>query len=132
MPFSWLLISGLILAGSSGVLLRYAIVQVCIASLASTSWANFPVGTWVANMVGCLLAGLVLGLQSDAAWLTPALRTILVVGLLGGLTTYSSFIVECFTMLQAGDWAKCASYTLTSLALGLLLVWAGSKLAAAL
>lgn len=130
MPFSWPLLSSLILAGSTGVLLRYAIVQTCIASLASTPYATWPVGTWTANMLGCLLAGFLLGMHSDVAWLTPALRTVLVVGLLGGLTTYSSFMVECFTMLQAGEAIKCVGYGVISLTLGLLLVWSGAKLAA--
>lgn len=128
MPFSWSILTGLIFAGSAGVLLRYAIVQVCIVSLASTPYATWPVGTWAANMLGCLLAGFLLGVQSDAAWLTPALRTILVVGLLGGLTTYSSFMVECVSMLQAGEGLKCLTYGVISLSLGLLLVWSGTKL----
>ena len=128
MPFSWPVLSGLILAGSTGVLLRYAIVQTCIAMLASTPYATWPVGTWAANMLGCLLAGFLLGLHSDVAWLTPALRTVLVVGLLGGLTTYSSFMVECVSMLQAGESLKCLAYGGISLSLGLLLVWAGNAI----
>ena len=127
MPFSWPLLSGLVMAGSTGVLLRYAIVQACIMALAQSPLATWPVGTWAANMLGCVLAGVVLGI--DHAWLPPALRTVLVVGLLGGLTTYSSFMVECFSMLQAGHIARCVGYGVISLALGLILVWGGATLA---
>lgn len=88
-----------------GALLRWA------AGLwLNTVWAGFPLGTLLVNCVGGLLVGAAL------AWLTHApselLRLLLVTGLLGGLTTFSSFSVESLILLQQGRFGLAAWHTL--------------------
>jgi CrcB protein len=65
---------------------------------------TFPFGTLVVNVVGSLLIGLFAGAMShhsrDAAWLQP----LLIVGLCGGLTTFSSFSLQTWNLLQSRRW----------------------------
>jgi CrcB protein len=72
-------------------------------------WSGFPLGTLTVNCVGGLLIGLAL------AWFqrmpNELLRLLLVTGLLGGLTTFSSFSGESLLLLQRGEWALAAAHT---------------------
>lgn len=90
---------------------------------------GFPWGTFAANLVGCLVAGFVL------VWLegrgTSALlwRAFLMVGVLGGLTTYSALIVELY-LLQRGNGPHWGGiYLAASLVGGMGLLWLGMLLA---
>lgn len=65
---------------------------------------SLPPGTLAANWLGGWLIGIVLGLLVWLPQLAPEWRLFLVTGMLGGLTTFSSFSAEIFTNLQAGRW----------------------------
>ena len=89
------------LAGAIGALSRYGL------SLAANRFINesFPFGTLIVNVLGCFLIGYImhLGLTTD---LIPATwRVALTVGLLGGLTTFSSFSHETVKFIEDGAWA---------------------------
>lgn len=93
---------------------------------------GMPWGTLASNLIGSFAIGFL------AVWLEgrgqAALywRAFLIVGLLGGLTTYSSLMIECLLMARgerAGHWLPYLGLTLV---LGLLLVWLGAKAAATL
>jgi len=75
----------------------------------NAKWAGFPLGTLLVNCVGGLLIGALL------LWLerTPNefLRLLLVTGLLGGLTTFSSYSVESLILLQRGQWGLALLHT---------------------
>lgn len=79
----------------------------------NTVWGGFPLGTLVVNCVGGLLIGVAL------AWFerTPneALRLLLVTGVLGGLTTFSSFSGESLVLLHRGQWTLALGHTLAHL-----------------
>ncbi|MBQ0061803.1 MAG: fluoride efflux transporter CrcB [Bacteroidaceae bacterium] len=93
-------------------------------------WLNgsYPVGTLLANVLGCFLLG------AFNAWLSKyypnyaTLRLLLVVGFCGGFTTFSTFMNENFMMLRGGQLLLSAGYAALSLAVGLLAVWGGNKL----
>jgi CrcB protein len=70
-----------------------------------------PLGTLTANLVGGLLMGMVLGVLQAAPALSPALKLLLTTGLLGGLTTFSTFSAELVGLLQQGrlGWAAAAA-----------------------
>lgn len=94
--------------------------------------SGFPWGTLVVNLLGCFLAGLLLvwleGRGPSALWW----RAFLMVGVLGGLTTWSALIVE-MTLLNRTDgpsWA--AAYLGLSLVGSLALIWVGMRLGASL
>lgn len=92
--------------------------------------ATFPVlplGTLVANLVGAYLIGLLMGLFSLVSTLPPELRLFLITGLLGGLTTFSTFSAEAVTLITRGQisWAitHILVHVLGSLALTGLGLW---------
>lgn len=73
-------------------------------------WLNalfpaIPPGTLVANWLGAWLIGLAIGLFAWLPQLAPEWRLFLITGMLGALTTFSTFSAEMFTNLQAGRWA---------------------------
>ena len=67
-------------------------------------FAQFAFGTWLANLLGCLLAGTVLGLLLAGKQLTQPLQNALIVGFLGSLTTFSALSSEVSVRLLHKDW----------------------------
>ena len=91
--------------------------------------AGFPWGTFAANLIGAFLGGFL------AVWLegrgTSALywRAFLIVGLLGGFTTFSALMIECLIYSRSSRTELAFFYLLLTIVLGLLLVWGGARLA---
>ena len=85
----------------------------------------FPWGTVVVNLVGCLVIGLLAGLTETRQLLTPETRLLLMVGLLGGFTTFSTFGLELFSLLRDGLTFRAAAYIGIQVAGGLAAVWIG-------
>ena len=113
------------LAGFVGTLARYGLSGVA----AKRYGATFPLGTLAVNLIGCFLVGLLFYLMQERFVVSQNLRTIILVGLLGGFTTFSSFGLQTFTLLQDGEFGFAALNLGVSNVLGLLLVWAGYTLA---
>ncbi|WP_339463139.1 fluoride efflux transporter CrcB [Pseudomonas sp. EA_105y_Pfl2_R69] len=107
----------------------------CVLRFLATSWvaASWPrhyyLATLTVNMLGCLLIGLLSGLFLLRSDLPLELRTGLTVGLLGGLTTFSSFSLELLGLLEGGRTAEAMGYLLCSMVGGLLAAWLGLTLA---
>ena len=91
-------------------------------------WATpFPIGTLTVNVLGCLLIGVAVQ-ASHAAVLSPALRMALVTGLLGGLTTFSTFSHDTFRCLDEHSWGLALANILANLLIGLLALAVGLAL----
>lgn len=89
---------------------------------------RFPLGTLVVNVTGCFLIGILLPLLTERGDPRPNLRLLLVVGVLGGYTTFSSFAWESFQAVDEGArWIGFANVAL-SVILGYLAVWCGTLL----
>ena len=88
---------------------------------------GFPYGTLAVNALGCLAAGVVLGLMENKGW-SEDVRTFLMPGVLGGFTTFSAFGAETLTLWQSGAAGLAALNAIANLTLGLGSVWAGWKL----
>ncbi|MHA6493060.1 fluoride efflux transporter CrcB [Pseudomonas borbori] len=107
----------------------------CVLRFLTSSWMvahwprHFYLGTLAVNLIGCLLIGLLSGLFLLRTDLPLELRTGLTVGLLGGLTTFSSFSLEVLKLLEHGRLAEAAAYLICSMLGGLLAAWAGLGLA---
>lgn len=112
------------IGGGVGSILRYLI------SLASLRFFqhNFPIGTFLANFIGCLLIGFFLGMYNSSGSFNEEHKLLFVVGFCGGFTTFSSFSLEMFRMIQNNQYASALYYVLASVLLGLLAVVIGFAL----
>jgi len=130
------------LGGAAGSALRF-IVSGWVAhelgdplSRLSGKWLSvaFPWGTLTVNIIGSLLIGMVAALvSSDGRWLvSPGLRQFLMLGVLGGFTTFSSFSLQTLELLRDGEWFMASANILISVAVCLIAVWAGFTLASLL
>lgn len=116
------------LAGFVGTLSRYWLSGVVARRYGET----FPLGTLIVNLVGCFLAGLLFCLLQERYLVNHTARTIVMIGFLGGFTTFSSFGLQTFTLLQDGEFGLAALNVIASNLVGLFMVWAGYTLAKAL
>lgn len=87
------------------------------AALALTG-PDFPVGTLAINVTGGLLMGVLAGVLARTAAGEPW-RLFLGVGVLGGFTTFSTFSLEAFTLIERGDWGAALAYVLVSVLAGI-------------
>ena len=87
--------------------------------------AGFPWGTLAVNVTGCFAIGAVLHLVEDRATLGPDARVFLVVGILGGFTTFSAFGWETFELLRANQPGLALINAAGSVTAGLAAVWLG-------
>lgn len=94
--------------------------------------SGFPWGTLAVNLLGSFLAGYLMVWLAEAGSAGTAARAFLIVGLMGGLTTYSALMLECLAFARGDKLAPLAGYLVLTLAGGLALVWAGARLAEAL
>lgn len=95
----------------------------------SAPLSAFPLGTLAVNMAGCLLIGIVVGLVDSRQLFGPEARLFLLIGVLGGFTTYSTFGYETFGLLRDGDFLRALVNVGIHILLGLALVWAGYAVA---
>jgi CrcB protein len=113
--------------GGLGSSLRFLVGYWAVQHLGpSTRW---PWGTFAVNIAGCLLIGVAGGYALGRLFVEDAYRTFLVIGLLGGFTTFSSFGFEVFGLYRGGHAGLAAGYALSSVLIGLAAVWAGYELA---
>lgn len=108
------------LGGFIGSVTRY-LTSVYITRMMGS---GFPWGTMTANIVGCLLIGLISGMIIDREFSWP-FREFFIVGVLGGFTTFSSFGLETWNLLKSGATTSAVAYVGLSLLLGLIAVAAG-------
>ena len=90
-----------------------------------TSFSSFPFGTFVVNIIGCLLIGFIIGIAEKGTWMTPEWRLFLMVGLCGGFTTFSTFASENLGMLRDGQFNYVLIYTTMSVLIGFTAVFIG-------
>src|ERR1035438_6565043 len=115
-PMKYLLI---LLGGGAGSLARY----VAGSAITSRFGARFPTGTMVVNVTGCFLIGLTMTLLTERLQPHPYWRLVLVVGFLGGYTTFSSFQWETWSAVREGGlWIGLATIV-GSVVFGYAAVW---------
>ena len=111
------------LGGGLGSAMRFAIAKVL-----NNSTTGIPYGTFIANVTGSLLIGLILGLAAKHSTLSQNQTLFLATGFCGGFTTFSSFAYENHIFLKSGDLTNFAVYTIASFAAGFLAVFLGIQL----
>ena len=113
------------LAGAAGAISRYG-----VGLWAQKQWGNnFAFGTLIVNVLGCLVLGCILELDSQTDWVRTPVRLFLAVGFLGAFTTFSTFGFETLKFIQDGSHHLAILNVAANLLLGLLAVWLGWMLA---
>jgi fluoride exporter len=113
------------LGAGLGGLFRFIVAT----AVAERFTGRFPLGTFLINITGSFGIGLLMTILSERYTTIPWLRLLLVVGILGGYTTFSSFEWETFTGARDGSVWIALSYVLTSVCAGYLAVWLGTLVA---
>lgn len=113
------------LAGGIGAALRYGVVVGM-----HRFWGGvFPLGTMTVNIIGCLLIGFLVTMFAGSWQLDTNLELAIIVGLLGGFTTFSSYGLDMLKMVDSNRFFIAGSYFVLSNALGFFAAWGGSRLA---
>jgi CrcB protein len=118
-------IAAIAAGGALGSVLRYGL-STWVHALAGR---GFPYGTLAVNVLGCLVMGVLFVLLVERVGESAVLRAGLLIGLLGGFTTFSSFSIETFNLIEQGAVAKAAGNMMASLVLCLGATWLGVILA---
>lgn len=100
------------IGGAIGAGFRYHIGAVALRNLGP----GFPFGTWIVNLLGGLLMGVLAGVIARTPIEGEPLRLFLGVGVLGGFTTFSAFSLEMFDMLTRGQYVIASAYAVSSVA----------------
>jgi CrcB protein len=90
--------------------------------------AGFPWSTFVVNVTGCLLIGVLMVIVTDVVTTRPLLRPFVGVGVLGGYTTFSTYVVDIQRAAGAGAAWVALAYLALTLVFALVAVWAGTAL----
>lgn len=112
--------------GGFGALLRAGVSAVVSRWLGD----GFPWGTLLVNVCGAFAFGVITGLARSRGGLPAGLETPLLVGLLGGFTTYSSFAFQTVDLLDRGRIAAAGGYVAASNVLAIVAAWAGLRVLA--
>jgi CrcB protein len=91
--------------------------------LRATGWL-FPAGTFVVNILGCVIFGAIIGAAEQRVVLSTEARALLLSGVLGGFTTFSSYTFENFVLLRDGQWFTAAGNIVGQVVAGLGGFWA--------
>jgi CrcB protein len=113
----------LAVAGAAGTLLRAGLTTLAVRLLGP----GFPWGTLAVNLLGSFAFGLIFASARARGGVSTEAETILLVGLLGGFTTYSSFAFQATEMLQHGRPLAAAAYVLATNLAGIAAIWAGLR-----
>lgn len=114
----WTLVA---VGGALGAMSRFALAEI----VQRVGPHAFPLGTFVVNLTGCFIFGLLAGLSEFRVPLSEDARAFLLVGLLGGFTTFSSFGYETFLLLRQGEGALAALNAAGQVLAGIAAVWLG-------
>lgn len=117
-----LLIAGL--GGFIGTISRFLIsryVQITYVS-------SFPWGTFLVNIAGSFLIGILFGITEKGGFMSHEWRIFLTVGICGGFTTFSSFTNEAFMLLQSKELIRLAGYSSLSVFFGIAAVFLGRSI----
>ena len=119
----------LLLIGTGGFLGSVSRYLLSTAIYRLSNGFLFPFGTLAVNLIGCLAIGFLAGLAEFRGLLSAEMRMFLLIGVLGGFTTFSTFGYETFQLLRDGQGQFAVTNICLSVVLGIVGVWGGFALA---
>jgi fluoride exporter len=121
------------LGGALGSMLRFGVGSLIDMNVQKTGQI-FPWGTIIVNITGCFVIGFIFTISAGEGrlMLSSLTRQFIMIGILGGYTTFSSFSLQTLTLAQGGQWWGAAANVLLSVVLCLVGVWLGAMLAGSL
>ena len=108
------------IGGALGSVARYLLSSLVLRVTGSL----LPLGTFAVNLVGCVVFGAIAGAAAQRFILTPPARAFLLIGVLGGFTTFSSYAYESVLLLRDGQFAAAAFNIVGQVVAGLGGMWA--------
>ncbi len=115
--------------GALGAMSRYGLMNLVQTTLSGRLPGDqFPWGTWVVNVSGSLLIGILYVLIAEKMTLPSEARALLVVGFLGAFTTFSTFSLDTLLLIQQGWLLQAITYIVSSVVVCILLTWLGMVL----
>lgn len=104
------------IGGGFGAISRYL-----LSNFTTTLLGNkFPFGTFVVNVIGCFLVGVVLVISDGKFVLNPAYRLSIIIGFLGAFTTFSAFVVETDQLMESSQWLYAFGNIVGNVVVGLI------------
>lgn len=119
--------AGIGVMGGLGSLARYGLTELVEHKVGKA----FPYGTMSVNLLGCLLFGMVWA-SVGKGWISEEMKLVLLVGFLGGFTTFSSFAFHNEQMLEQAKWGALLFNVLVQNVVGVLAIWLGIKAVASM
>ena len=110
------------LGGAVGSVCRYKLSSFVLDQ--TINW-RFPLGTFLVNVIGCLVIGVLAGLILKFEMFSSQSRLLLITGVMGGFTTFSAFSIETFYLIREKEFLVASSYVFSSVLVGLVALWLG-------
>ncbi|MBO6949620.1 MAG: fluoride efflux transporter CrcB [Rhodospirillales bacterium] len=107
--------------GAIGAVGRYGVVSLAGAVLGH----GFPYGTLIVNVVGSFVLGVLIEVSALAWSPSPEVRAMIVIGVLGAFTTFSTFSLDVVTLMTRGETAHAMVYVAVSVVVSIAALWAG-------
>jgi len=108
------------IGGALGSVCRYLLSSAVLRALGTL----FPAGTFVVNVIGCLVFGAIAGVTQERVSLSPEMRALLMAGVLGGFTTFSSYMNESFVLVREGQFLWAGLNLAGQVVTGFIAFWA--------
>ena len=117
------------IGGCVGALTRYYLSELVVWITSEDYWFY---GTLTVNLIGCLAIGGLTAVVTHSDSLSPATQKFLITGIVGSLTTFSTFALDTLKLLQSGRTGEALLNLVCNLVAGVFLVWIGMSIASAL
>lgn len=110
------------LAGAFGTLTRYGLISM----IQRFNTGKFPWGTLIVNIIGCFIAGILWSLFENKFGNSPQARTVITIGFLGALTTFSTLVFETGQLMKDDQWLTAMTNVMTQNVIGIFFLFVGA------